>query len=66
MKTPSEYLEQAARYESLAREATKERRRIEQERLAELYRYFAEEAAAMHAAAATHETANQQRSPNTP
>ena len=48
MKTSSEYLEQALKYDLLALQATKERRRAEYERLAAVYRYFAEAAAAMN------------------
>jgi hypothetical protein len=47
MRTPSEYLEQAAQYDVLAARAIKERRKTEYERLAAVYRYFAEEATRM-------------------
>ena len=51
MRTCSEYLEQATKYDALAAQAIKERRKAEYARLAEVYRYFADEAAAMHGAA---------------
>ena len=45
MKSPSEYLQQAAKYDILAAQAIKDRRKVEYERLAQIYRYLAEQAA---------------------
>jgi hypothetical protein len=45
MKSSAQHLEQAAKYDALAAQATKERRRSEYARLAEVHRYLAEEAA---------------------
>ena len=45
MKRPAEYLEQAAKYDDLVAQATNERRKREFEKLADVYRYLAEEAA---------------------
>ena len=51
MKSPSEYLEQVAKYDQLAAQAVKERRKAEYERLATVYRYLAEQAAVVESKA---------------
>ena len=50
MKTSAEFLEQANKYDALAAQATKERRRVGYANLAEVYRYLAEEAALLEGA----------------
>lgn len=45
MKSPAEYLAEAARYDERAARETNERRKADSERLAEIYRYLADEAA---------------------
>jgi hypothetical protein len=47
MKSAAEYLAQAAEYDALAKQTTNERRKAEYQRLAAVYRYFAEQAATL-------------------
>lgn len=44
MKRPAEYLEQAAKYDDLVARAPNKRRKREFEKLADVYRYLADEA----------------------
>ena len=45
MKRPAEYLDEAAKYDDLVARAPNERRKSELKKLAEIYRYLAQEAA---------------------
>jgi hypothetical protein len=50
MKSASEYLQQAAKYDALAAQTTNNKRRAGYARFAEVYRYFAEESALLNVA----------------